>query len=60
MKRLWGNGKWEINFESSAIQDSSYASGIGILENTSYQNRYSAYLRRPLPADLLIDFFLLP
>lgn len=55
---LWGNGKWEIDFESSEIPDSSYASGIGLLENTSFQNRYSAYLRRPLPADLLIDFSL--
>ncbi|MCK4504210.1 MAG: hypothetical protein KAW14_01225 [Candidatus Aegiribacteria sp.] len=55
---LWGNGKWEIDFESSEVPDSSYASGIGLLENTSYQNRYSAYLRRPLPADLFIDFSL--
>ena len=23
---LWGNGKWEIDFESSAVPDSSYAS----------------------------------
>ena len=55
---LWGNGKWEIDFESSDIPDSSYASGIGLLENTSFQNRYTAYLRRPLPADLLIDISL--
>ncbi|MCD4847576.1 MAG: hypothetical protein K8R76_05235 [Candidatus Aegiribacteria sp.] len=55
---LWGNGKWEIDFESSAVPDSSYSSGIGLLENTSQQNRYTAYLRRPLPADLLIDFSL--
>ncbi len=55
---LWGNGGWEIDFESSEVPDSSYASGIGLLENTSYQNRYTAYLRRPLPADLFVDISL--
>ncbi len=55
---LWGNGKWEIDFESCEVPDSSYASGIGLLENTSFQNRYTAYLRRPLPADLFMDFSL--
>ena len=53
---VWGNGGWEMDFTSYAIPDSSFSSGVGLIENSSSRNRYSAYLRRPLPGNLLADF----
>lgn len=53
---VWGNGSWEMDFTSYAVPDSSFASGVGLTQNSSSRNRYSAYLRRPLLSDLLIDF----
>lgn len=53
---LWAGGGWELDFRSSEIPDSSYSSGAGLLENTSSRNRYSMYLRRPLPAGFMVDF----
>lgn len=52
---VWGTGKWEIDFESFNVPDSSYASGMGLLENTSSRNRYTAYLRRPVLDGFLLD-----
>jgi hypothetical protein len=53
---VWGNGGWEIDFTSFAVPESSYSSGVGLIQNTSLNSRYSAYLRRPLTSHLLVDF----
>ncbi|MCK5116637.1 MAG: hypothetical protein KAR44_08550 [Candidatus Aegiribacteria sp.] len=53
---VWGNGDWEIDFASFAVPESSYSSGVGLIQNTSLNSRYSAYLRRPLMSHLLVDF----
>ncbi len=53
---VWGNGGWEMDFTSYSIPDSSFSSGVGLIENSASRNRYSAYLRRPLMSDLLVDF----
>ncbi len=53
---VWGNGDWEIDFTSFAVPESSYSSGVGLIQNTSLNSRYSAYLRRPLTSHLLVDF----
>ncbi len=53
---IWGNGGWEMDFTSSAVPESSYSSGIGLIQNTSLNSRYSAYLRRPVMSHLLVDF----
>jgi hypothetical protein len=45
-----------MDFTSCAIPDSSFSSGVGLIENSSSRNRYSAYLRRPLLSGLLVDF----
>lgn len=55
---VWGNGGWEMDFSSFSIPDSSFVSGVGLIENTSSKNRYSAYLRRPLMSHLLFDFMM--
>jgi hypothetical protein len=52
---VWGGGAWQLDLVPGEIPDSSYASGIGLIENTSSRSRYSAYLRRPLPAGLDLD-----
>ncbi|NOQ22524.1 MAG: hypothetical protein GQ565_07735 [Candidatus Aegiribacteria sp.] len=53
---VWGNGSWEIDFASFAVPESSFSSGVGLIQNTSLNSRYSAYLRRPLMSRLLVDF----
>ncbi|MEN8209775.1 MAG: hypothetical protein ABFR50_11055 [Candidatus Fermentibacteria bacterium] len=53
---VWGNGNWEIDFTSFAIPDSSYSSAVGLIQNTSLNSRYSAYIRRPVMSALLLDF----
>ncbi len=53
---VWGNGGWEIDFASFAVPESSFSSGVGLIQNTSLNSRYSAYLRRPLMSHLLVDF----
>ncbi len=53
---VWGNGGWEIDFTSFTVPESSYSSGVGLIQNTSLNSRYSAYLRRPLLSRLLVDF----
>jgi len=55
---VWGNGGWEIDFTSFAVPDSSYSSGVGLIQNTSLNSRYSAYIRRPVMSHLLVDFSL--
>jgi hypothetical protein len=52
---VWAGGAWQLDLTPGALPDSSYASGIGLIENTSIRSRYSAYLRRPLPAGLGMD-----
>lgn len=52
---LWSNGTWCLNFISAQVPDSSFSSRIGLLENTSERNRYSAYLRRPVFSELVFD-----
>jgi hypothetical protein len=53
---VWGNGEWEMDFSSFDVPDSSFASGIGLVENSSSKNKYSAYLRRPVTSLFLLDF----
>ncbi len=53
---VWGNGGWEMDFTSFAVPESSYSSGVGLIQNTSLNSRYSAYLRRPVMSHLLVDF----
>ena len=53
---VWGNGGWEIDFASFAVPESSFSSGVGLIQNTSLNSRYSAFLRRPLMSRLLVDF----
>lgn len=52
---VWGAGRWEMAFSSHAVPDSSFASTIGLIENTEGANRYSAALRRPLLSILSLD-----
>ena len=53
---VWGRGGWELDFTSPEIPDSSFSTGVGLLENTASMNRYSAYVRRPIPWGLDLDF----
>lgn len=55
---IWGGAGWEYDFSSFGIPDSAYASGAGLIENTDSRNRYSAYLRRPVPENILMDISL--
>jgi len=52
---VWGNGNWEMDIASSTLPDSSFSSGIGLIQNTSSRHRYSAFLRRPVLSGILID-----
>jgi hypothetical protein len=52
---VWSDAGWSVGFGPSSVPDSSYRTGVGLLENTKYRNRYSGYLRRPLPAGLSMD-----
>ncbi|OPL18577.1 MAG: hypothetical protein AVO35_04390 [Candidatus Aegiribacteria sp. MLS_C] len=52
---VWGAGRWEMDFSSHTLPESSFASSIGLIENTGGANRYSAGLRRPLFSMLSID-----
>ncbi len=45
-----------MDFTSFIVPDSSFSSGVGLIQNTSLNSRYSAYLRRPLMSHLLVDF----
>ncbi len=53
---VWGDGGWEMDFASSPVPESSFSSGVGLIENTSSKNGYSAYIRRPVLSTLLMDF----
>ncbi len=55
---VWGNGCWEMDFTSCTVPDSSFASGVGLIQNTASRNRYSAYLRRPILSLLKLDLCL--
>ncbi|MBD3277292.1 MAG: hypothetical protein GF388_03245 [Candidatus Aegiribacteria sp.] len=55
---VWGGAGWEYDFSSSSIPESAYVSGVGLIENTDARNRYSAYLRRPVPESILMDISL--
>ena len=46
---LWAGSEWAVEFTLLEVPDSSFRSTVGVLENTSYRNRYAASLRRPLP-----------
>jgi hypothetical protein len=52
---VWGGGKWETDFSSYEVPDSSFNSSIGLVENTSGGNRYSAGLRRPVTSLFRMD-----
>ncbi len=52
----WAGGEWQLEFTTPDVPDSSYDSGIGLLQNTSSMNRYSAFVRRPVPWDLDLRF----
>lgn len=52
---VWAAGKWEMDFSSFPVPDSSFSSSIGLMQNTSDRNRYSAALRRPVTSSFLLD-----
>lgn len=52
---VWAAGKWEMDFSSFPVPDSSFSSSIGLIQNTSDRNRYSAALRRPLISSFKLD-----
>jgi len=52
----WAGGEWQLEFTSPEVPDSSFVTGMGLLQNTSSMNRYSAYVRRPVPWDLDLRF----
>ncbi|MBN2585878.1 MAG: hypothetical protein JXA64_03705 [Candidatus Fermentibacteraceae bacterium] len=52
---VWGGGRWETDFSSYGVPDSSFNSGIGLIENTGGGNRYSAGLRRPVTSLFKMD-----
>lgn len=52
---VWGGGGWELDFASLNVPDSSFESGMGLIQNTEDMNRYSADLRRPLTSMFDLD-----
>ncbi|MFO8184852.1 MAG: hypothetical protein R6U39_11875 [Candidatus Aegiribacteria sp.] len=52
---VWAAGRWEMDFSSFPVPDSSFSSSIGLIQNTSDMNRYSAALRRPVISSVMLD-----
>lgn len=44
-----------MDFSSFPVPDSSFSSSIGLIQNTSDMNRYSAALRRPVTSSFSLD-----
>lgn len=53
---LWSGGGWCLKAASHPIPDSSFESGISLLQNTENRSRYAVYLRRRLPGSVLGSF----
>ncbi len=50
---LWSGGEWCLVSEYPEMPDSLLQSGISLLQNTEKRSRYSVYLRRRLPGNVL-------
>lgn len=53
---LWGGGRWCLSATPAEVPDSSFETGISLLQNTEKRSRYSVYLRRRLPMSVLGGF----
>ena len=52
---VWASGRWELDFSSFRVPDSSFESAVGLVENTGGAGRYAACLRRPVAGLFALD-----